>query len=629
MKSAAPERPPHNPMQSPSIELLAPARDLACGIAAVNCGADAVYIGAERFGAREQAANSVDDIAALVRHAHPYWVRVYAAVNTILRDDEIPQAVRLIERLYEAGVDGLILQDVGLLECDLPPLPLIASTQMHNHTPERVAFLEKVGFQRAILARELSLEQIRAIRAAAPAIELECFVHGALCVSYSGQCYLSYALGQMAGGAGRSGNRGCCAQPCRKFYTLRDARGEVLAKGHLLSLRDLCLADHLEELIAAGVTAFKIEGRRKDAAYTANTVAFYRQRLDEILSRKGLRKSSSGTCHLDFVPDLNKTFHRGYTTHFLYGRRERIGSPATPKMVGETVGKVKSIQRREVVVETTLALHSGDGLCFFDRASELRGSVVNAVRGNTIVLEKTDGLRAGMVLYRNRDHVFLSRLERSRAERRIAVSLTLLQTAEGLLLRAEDEDANRAEFALATALEPADKPEQALAAIRRQLEKMGGSIFSCRSLQIEIARVCFVPVSRLNALRRGVLENLAAAREAARPVCRRPFVRSTVPYPEKTLSYLGNVLNRHAEAFYRRHGVEHIEPAAESGLDLRGRRVMVSRYCLLYELGHCDGAKKHVPPTEPLALVDAEGRRLQLAFRCDRCEMEVVLPRSK
>ena len=307
------------------VELLAPARDLECGIAAIDCGADAVYIGAPRFGARSAAGNAPEDIAALVRHAHKFWARVYVTLNTLLLDDELEPARRLAWQLHEIGVDGLIIQDAGLLECDLPPMPLIASTQMHNHTPERVAFLEHAGFRRAILARELTLDEIRAIRAAAPAIELECFVHGALCVCFSGQCLLSYALG------GRSGNRGQCAQPCRRAYTLVDAEGRTLASdSHLLSLHDLNLSDRLPDLLAAGVTSFKIEGRLKDRTYVANVVAFYRERLDEAMrAATGFERSSSGTSSPGFEPDLAKTFNRGFTTYFLDGRAEAVGSPET------------------------------------------------------------------------------------------------------------------------------------------------------------------------------------------------------------------------------------------------------------------------------------------------------------
>jgi len=319
-------------------ELLAPARDLETGRAAIACGADAVYIGAARYGARAQASNALADIEALARYAHRYWARVYVTVNTLLYDDELPEAVRLIRQLYEIGVDAAIVQDVGLLECNLPPLPLVASTQMHNDTPDKIAFLERVGFSRAILARELSLEQIRAIRERT-AIELECFVHGALCVCYSGQCTMSYAIG------GRSGNRGQCAQPCRRRYTLVDREGETLAEGHLLSLRDLNLSAHLGELLDAGVASFKIEGRLKDRAYVVNVVSHYRRALDVELEARGLSRSSSGQGGLavrraDFEPDVDKTFNRGYTSYYLQGRGTPPGRIETPKMIGEAIGRV-------------------------------------------------------------------------------------------------------------------------------------------------------------------------------------------------------------------------------------------------------------------------------------------------
>lgn len=325
---------------SQPIELLAPAKTAEFGIAAIACGADAVYIGAARFGAREQAGNSVADIARLTAFAHRYWARVYVALNTLLHDDEFPAALRLIAELYDAGVDGLIIQDVGLLECDLPPLPLIASTQMHNNTPEKVAFLEQVGFQRAILARELSLDQIRAIRERAASIELECFAHGAVCVCYSGQCYLSYAIG------GRSGNRGQCAQPCRKRYALRDANGRILSQNrHLLSLKDMCRAAALRELLDAGVASFKIEGRLKDLAYVRNIVSYYRQQLDAILDAEPerFRRASSGRSAIDFTPDPSKTFHRGATPYFLYSERDAAASLDTPKSIGEEIGAVAEI----------------------------------------------------------------------------------------------------------------------------------------------------------------------------------------------------------------------------------------------------------------------------------------------
>jgi putative protease len=601
---------------APAVELLAPARDLECGLAAIDCGADAVYIGAPRFGAREAAGNSLETVAALVRHAHKYWARVYATLNTLLGDDELPLARTLAWQLHDAGVDGLIIQDTGLLELDLPPLALIASTQMHNHTPERVAFLERVGFRRAILARELDLDQIRAIRRAAPRIELECFVHGALCVCYSGQCYLSYALG------GRSANRGQCAQPCRKSYTLVDAEGRVLELGrHLLSLRDLNLSEHLPELLEAGVTSFKIEGRLKDRSYVANVVAYYRSRMDDALSAAGARRASSGASSAGFRPDPAKTFNRGFTAYFLHGRAEPVGSPETPKMVGEEVGRVISTGPRDFTIEASLALHAGDGLCFFDRDGQLRGTTVNGVRGSTVEPDKIEGIEPGTLISRNHDHQFLTQVAKSRPKRRIAVKLTLGERA----LTVVDEDGNRAEVALACDLEPARQPEPARAAIVRQFGRTGDTEFVCAGVSVERETVPFLPVSTLNALRRDALDLLRAVRETNRPRLEGGIVPNATPFPEKELSYLGNVLNRQAEAFYRRHGVMRIEPAAESGLDMDDRKVMTTRYCLKHQLGLCPRDAATAQPAEPLALIDDEGHRLELCFDCRECEMEVWL----
>ena len=602
------------------IELLAPARDLECGRVAVDCGADAVYIGAPRFGARENAGNPLEAIAELARYTHRYWARVYATVNTLLRDEEIPLARQLAWRLYDLGIDGLIIQDIGLLECDLPPVPLIASTQMHNATSEKVAFLEQVGFHRVILARELELVQIRAIRRAVPRIELECFAHGALCVGYSGQCYLSYALG------GRSGNRGQCAQPCRKSYTLTDVTGRVLeTERHLLSLRDLNRSDHLAELIRAGVCSFKIEGRLKDKTYVANVVAHYRRRLDSVLAELGLQKSSSGAVQIDFTPDPDKTFNRGYTSYFLHGRGEPIGSIDTPKMVGAHIGRVLAVNGNSVTLDAQTPMHPGDGICFFDRRRRLRGTTVNAARGRTMVPDKLEGIEKGIWIYRNHDHAFLMRIQKSRRDRRIAVALTLREIPDGLLLAAIDEDGVRAEFALHRQWEAAEKSESALNAICRQLAKTGDTVYACSSVSVEMSVICFLPLSVLNELRREVLEKLSSAREAARPKVSGGIIPNEVPYPEEELSYQGNVLNRYAESFYRRHGVKRIEPAAESGLDMRGRKVMTSRYCLKHQLGLCpmDGSPSAF--VEPLFLIDEEGRRLRLHFDCEACEMEIYL----
>lgn len=450
------------------IELLAPAKDIECGMAAIRCGADAVYIGAPRFGARENAGNELEDIASLVQFAHKYWAKIYVTVNTLLKDDEIPAALKMITQLYEIGVDGLIIQDVGLLECDLPPIPLIASTQMHNNTPEKVVFLEQTGFQRAILARELDLEQIKSISDAAPGIDLEFFIHGALCVCYSGQCYLSYALG------GRSGNRGDCAQPCRRRYTLTDKQGQVLAKDkYLLSIRDLNLSKSIPDLIDAGITSFKIEGRLKDAVYVSNIVAFYRQEIDKVLEEKRMKKSSSGTSEFDFTPDPLKTFNRGYTEYFLHGRQGKIGTHKTPKMVGEPLGKVKSASRKGVFIETKEKLHPGDGICFYTHEGRLSGTVLNSARGQTVVPDKIDNIQIGMLLYRNHDHLFLNTVRKTRTERRINVSFLLLENKEGLCLIATDENGVRVSESVPCLLEPAKNPDMAMDNICKQLQKAG------------------------------------------------------------------------------------------------------------------------------------------------------------
>ncbi len=606
-----------------AVELLAPAKDLETGIAAIDCGADAVYVGAGRFSAREAAGNSLADIAALARHAHRYWARVYAAVNTILRDDELDEAVRLCHDLHGAGVDGLIIQDVGLLECALPPLPLIASTQMHNHTPERVAFLEKVGFARAILARELDLDGIRAIRRAT-AIELEVFVHGALCVGMSGRCTLSFAMG------GRSGNRGQCAQPCRRGYSLVDGAGRtVVADRHLLSLRDLNLTPHLDELVAAGVSSFKIEGRLKNKAYVMNVVGHYRQALDRVLAAPGARKSSSGRVTLDFAPNPDKTFNRGYTTYFFTGRGAEMASPHSPKHVGEPLGSVQSVGRDSFTLDAPAPLRSGDGITFYDRDHELEGSLVNRVQGQTVFPQKLADIAPGARVFRNHDHAFVAEIARSRPSRKIVVDLGLRETAAGLLVEATDEDGISASAGLACAKVPADKPDQARADVAHRLAKLGDTEFTARDIDLAWTTPLHLAASQVNGLRRALAENLAAARAQVRPTPRKTIVPNDAPFPEAKLDYRDNVLNGRAMAFYRRHGVVDIEPAAESGLAMKDRVVMTARYCLKYELGRCPREPRSTDRTtipEPWFLVDDEGRRLRLCFRCETrdCLMEIA-----
>lgn len=399
------------------LELLAPAKNLACGMAAVDHGADAVYIGAQRFGARAAAGNSVDDIRQLCDYAHPYGVKVYVTVNTIIYDEELEATEQLIRQLDEIGVDAILVQDMSVLRMAIPPLPLHASTQTDNRTAEKVRWLQQLGFKRVVLARELSVSEIAAIHQEVPDMPLEVFVHGALCVSYSGLCYASqYCFG-------RSANRGACAQFCRMKFDLLDADGkEIEHQRHLLSLKDMNQSDHLEELIEAGATSFKIEGRLKEVSYVKNVVAAYSQRLDAIIARNPDRycRASKGHCTYSFVPNLNKTFNRGFTTYFLHGRQKDISSPDTPKAIGEYVGYVKEIRRDSFNVAGTASFANGDGLCFINGERELEGFRVNRAEGNRLYPhEMPRHLHAGMALYRNNDYEFERKLSRQSSERKI------------------------------------------------------------------------------------------------------------------------------------------------------------------------------------------------------------------
>jgi len=602
------------------IELLAPAKDLNCGLAAIHAGADSIYMGASRFGARHNASNSIEDISRCVQIAHRYWAKVYVTLNILLRDNEFDEALRLIESLHQIGVDGLIIQDVGLLECDLPPLPLIASTQMHNNTPDKVAFLERVGFHRVILARELTLPEIRSIREHT-SVQLECFIHGALCVSYSGQCAMSYDVGK------RSGNRGECAQPCRKPYRLVDEQGRVLVdRQHLLCLKDLNLSEHLATLIDHGITSFKIEGRLKDPPYVSNVVAFYRQTLDSILKAKGIPKRSSGHPLWDFEPNLDMTFHRGYTTYFLLGRNPSMASLQTPKMRGRWAANVLRVKGQHVWLDRDASLHSGDGLCFFDAQGELRGSLIHRVQGPEILLDHPEGLQKGSAIFCNHDHLFLQRLRKTKTCRKIQIRMALREVQDSYVLEVIDEDNIRVQTSLLGRFPTAQKPQEVMQRMGVQLTKTGNTIFLCHDISMDLRTVPMVPVSSLNAARRDVIEKLLQERERVRherivPICFPP--KDNQRFPKKESSYLGNVLNRKAEAFYRRHGVKRIAWAAESGLDLEGRQVMHARYCVLEALGHCRKGPNPFPSASRLFLEDDEGKRFETIFHCGPCEMEI------
>jgi len=595
------------------IELLAPAKDAETAIAAITCGADAVYMGAERFGARQAAANSPEDIKTVLDFAHQYYAKVYVALNILMYDGEITIAEKMIQQLYAMGVDGLIIQDVGLLELDLPPIPLIASTQMDNGSAEKVKFLQDVGFSRAILARELSLDEIKHIRQSVD-IDLECFVHGALCVSKSGQCYMSCALG------GRSGNRGQCAQPCRRLYTLKDKQGNILTKDkYLLSIKDLNLSEHLEELIDAGISTFKIEGRLKDVAYVINTVSYYRQLLDSILAKKNLAKNSSGKIHFNFEPNLEKTFNRGFTDFNFADKQAKIGSIDTPKTVGEFVGTVKRVEKTFFVIDTKLELHSGDGICFFDWHNKLSGTTINNVEGQKVFAQKMNEISVGQKIYRNYDHHFSQKLTNNPAERKIGLSIKVQETENAIVVCGIDEDGNCAKVEIAGEKKPAMKLDAAKDAFHNQLTRLGNTIFECDNFQIETANMYFVPASVLNEARRQLVEKLLIERKKNRPRQEIKITKNNVPYFEKHLSFNGNAINKKAFDFYHRHGVETIQEGAEAGLNLIGKKVMTTKYCLRKELNICE------PNAEPLILQDEDSREYELKFLCGKCGMEVYL----
>ena len=600
-----------------SLELLAPAGNADIGIAAIDHGADAVYVGAPRFSARADAGVSAGEIARLIRHAHLYYARVYVALNTILTDSEILEALDVIREVYDMGADGLIIQDTGLLEMDLPPIPLIASTQMHNDTPEKVRFLEDVGFKRVILARELSCEEIAAI-SRTTRIELEFFVHGALCVSYSGQCYMSHAV------SGRSGNRGVCAQPCRSWYTLTDGDGNaVLSDKFLLSLKDLNLMNDIPALIAAGITSFKIEGRYKEIDYVKNVTAAYSRALDAFIrNHPDYCRSSSGKTDAAFLPDPAKTFNRGFTRYFISGRKEKIGSMGTPKSIGEPVGTVTGLGKGFFRTDCP-DLQSGDGLCFFTSDGSLSGFRVERVENRKVFPSSTKGLAAGVCLYRNHSVAWTRLLNRTSSRRQIAVEMNFRYDGDTVRLTARDEDGNQAELARDMRYEAPRDASRAREQIEKQLSSAGETPFHVTEISFS-GRAGFFSISFLNSIRRDVLAELERNRSASYPRATATFASNNVPYPEKHLDYRANVFNEHARHFYERHGAGVLEPAFETLKETTGKEVMRTRYCLLHELDAClKSGQSRRKFKEPLRLSDGHHAYL-LKFDCEACRMSVV-----
>lgn len=599
------------------IELLSPAKNLESGIAAVNMGADAVYIGAEKFGARSAAGNSVKDIEKLIDYAHIYHARVYAAVNTLLFDDELDDARRLIKELYESGVDALIIQDTGILEMDIPPVPIHASTQMNNFDIERIRFLDMAGIKRIILARELSFADIRKIRNEVKC-ELEFFVHGALCVSLSGQCYMSASIG------GRSGNRGDCAQPCRNVFDLQDGTGNFILKGmHPLSLKDLNLSNHIEELIDSGIDSLKIEGRLKDENYVKNITALYRRTIDSALEgKKEFSRASSGKVYFDFTPDPEKTFNRGYTEYFINGRKNTVGALNSPKSVGKRIGPVDEIGNSFFSVKSGEKINNGDGLFFYNKEKDITGIKANRVEGNKIFPHSMKGIFKGAEVFRNHDTAFEKILISSKTERKIFVTVNFYETETGFGITLQDEDGFTG-FSEVNSVKEISISGSREDSIKKQVSRLGSTVFAPREVIIESGSNYFIQASVLNELRRSAVEELLKERIKNHRIESAHIKKESMNYPLKKIDYTWNVTNALAEKFYTRHGVEEIERGFEISSDTDGKRVMTTAMCLKYELNLCakfqSAGKKW---QEPFFLTNGRDK-FRVEFDCSACMMKI------
>lgn len=603
-------------MKPRRIELLAPAKDLECGIEAIRHGADAVYIGANKFGARSSASNSIEDIQQLCEFAHLFNSKIYVTVNTILYDEELKETEKMIWDLYKAGVDALIIQDTAVMKMNIPPIALHASTQMNNRTPQQTKFLSDAGYKQIVLARELSLNEIAAIHKEVDT-PLEVFVHGALCVSYSGQCYISQAI------FGRSANRGECAQFCRLPFDMIDSNGKTIAHAkHLLSMKDLNQSDQLEELLDAGASSLKIEGRLKDVAYVKNVTAYYRQALDRLFARRSeYVRSSSGHSTYTFTPQPEKSFNRGFTHYFLHGRVPEISSPHTPKSLGEEMGRVKEIKTNYLTVAGLKPFHNGDGVCFFNEDNKLEGFRINRVETNRLFLQEMPHILPHTLLYRNYDQEFEKILSQKSAERKLYLTGILSESATGFTFSLYDEDSNEGLSQQDQKKETARTPQQKN--IQAQLNKLGNTPFELKELKIELKGNWFIQSSLLAELRREAVENLMEKRKKRyqRETCTLP--ENHHPYPEDQLTYLGNVANKQAVTFYQDHGVKEIAQAFELKKEEKGV-LMRCRYCLRYAMGWCPTyQKKDSPYCEPYFLVYKD-QRYRLRFNCRQCEMEIT-----
>ena len=602
--------------QKSEFELLVPANNKNIAIKAIDAGADAVYIGYAMYSARIQAGNSLEDIIDVVEYAHKYNVKIYITINTILTDKELQKVEKLIWKLFYIKVDGIIIQDMGILECNLPPIPIIASTQCHNNTIEKIKFLEKTGFKRVILPREITLSEIKEIKKNTN-IELECFVHGALCMSYSGQCYLSYSIGK------RSANRGECAQPCRKQYSLKDADGKYIIRNkYLLSLKDLNLSSKLEDLILSGITSFKIEGRLKNEAYVINTTAFYRQALDKILNNYNFKKSSDGICTYDFEPNLYKTFNRGYTTFNIDGTKKDIATINYNKSLGEYIGIVQSVKKNYFMLNTNI-LNNGDGICFFDEGKVLNGTNINRTEGNIIFPQSIKGIKEGTKIYRNYNKEFDEKIRNSNLSRKIPLKLKVREINTGYMFLLTDENNNCACHLTSKDFDIAINKEKALKTLEIQLSKSGNTEFFIIKTEIKIKKVPFIKVSKINEIRRTLTDRIRTIRKKNYKYNYRKKDIQRLNYPIEFLDFKANIYNEKAKTFYEKRGSIIKEMALENGNNVKNKEVMTSKYCIKNQLGICS---KQIPITkykEPYILIDEFNKEYLVEFDCKNCIMKI------
>lgn len=591
------------------VELLSPAKNITIGMAAINHGADAVYIGAPAFGARKAAGNSLEDLQKLIGYAHRFYCKVFVTLNTVLYDHELREAERLIRDIYAIGADALIIQDPGILKLDIPPISLHASTQMHNYDLERIKFLDRLGFQRIVLARELSLDQLRTIRREVKA-ELEMFVHGALCVSLSGQCYLSQYM------FGRSANRGECAQPCRMKWSVKDSNGKILIRDkYVLSLKDLNLSVYMDELIDAGIDSFKIEGRLKDESYVSNVTAYYSSLIDR---HPGVDRVGSGRVISSFVADPERSFNRGTSDYFIDKRKRGLVNMDTPKSMGKPIGTVKQSQGNRLRLDMQDTVNNGDGLCYIENG-ELKGIRVNGTEGDWVISNDTVKVESGTVVYRNYDHRFVMQTEKSGTVRKIRIFIDVSAQCGKLLLKATDEDGVTALYESEEIFEKATNPNQA-DRLKQQLSKCGDTDFECERVAYE-GEILFVPAGTANAVRRRLLDRLVINREERREIIRMNGLNEQATV-QPELDWRFNVVNRLATEFYREHGARKVEAGFEKIGNSPGKELMRTRYCLLYELGRCRKQCKNEDLQFPLFLYNDKHRFL-LDFDCRACFMKV------